>query len=73
MNYDVGKLIFEIRRKSSLTQAEFASELGLTPQAISKWENGLSSPDVETLFNLAHKYNISLDKFVEKNKKGDLL
>lgn len=44
-----GQLIMDKRKKAGLTQESFAARLGITPQAVSKWENGLTYPDV-TLF-----------------------
>ncbi len=42
-----------LREKKGLTQAEVAQQLGVTPAAVSKWENGSSKPRVEVLFKLA--------------------
>ena len=44
-----GAIILEARRRAGMTQEAFAGKLGITPQAVSKWENGLGYPDV-TLF-----------------------
>lgn len=44
-----GSIVLEARRKAGMTQEAFAGKLGITPQAVSKWENGLGYPDV-TLF-----------------------
>ena len=44
-----GTIVLEARRKAGMTQEAFAGKLGITPQAVSKWENGLGYPDV-TLF-----------------------
>ena len=40
MNYDIGEIICQYRQKEKMTQEEFASRLGVTPQAVSKWERG---------------------------------
>ena len=37
-----GNIVFEARRRAGMTQEAFANKLGITPQAISKWENGVS-------------------------------
>lgn len=42
MNSSLGNRIAELRRKKNMTQEELAAELGVTPQAVSKWENGVS-------------------------------
>ncbi len=39
---DMGKVISEKRKQAGLTQEAFAAQLGITPQAVSKWENNPS-------------------------------
>ena len=46
---DFGAIVLKARRDAGMTQEAFAGKLGITPQAVSKWENGLGYPDV-TLF-----------------------
>ena len=53
-----------IRKMNNLTQEEFAEELGVSRQAISKWENGSSVPDVQMLLRIADYYNLTLDQLV---------
>lgn len=53
--------IQELRKKNNLTQEQLANALNITPQSISKWENGLSTPDLEMLLNIANKFNVSCD------------
>lgn len=47
MNY--GQKIAELRKKADMTQAELGESLNVTSQAVSKWENGLSEPDLGTI------------------------
>ena len=49
---EIGKRIAESRRSAGFTQEELANRLGVTPQALSKWEKGASSPDLEMLTSL---------------------
>ena len=53
-----------IRKMNNLTQEAFAEELGISRQALSKWENGTSMPDVQMLLRIADYYNITLDQLV---------
>ena len=55
MNQTLGSRIAELRRKKNMTQEELAAELGVTPQAVSKWENDLSCPDITLLPQLAQQ------------------
>ena len=48
----IGKFIYDLRKKYNLTQAELASRLHVTAQAVSKWENGRGVPDIELLKKL---------------------
>lgn len=71
----IGILIKELRKKSGLTQNEFANKYNVTYQAVSKWENGKSIPDVTLLKKICNDYNVSLDSIIggeltnNKNKK----
>lgn len=53
-----------IRKMNNLSQESFAEILGVSRQAVSKWENGSSIPDVQILFRIAEFYNITLDQLV---------
>ncbi len=49
------------RKKSGFTQEEIAEKLGVTRQAVAKWERGETSPDVEFCIMLAELYGTSVD------------
>ena len=61
--------ITELRKKANLTQSELGEKLNVTPQAVSKWENGLSEPDVETFKKMCELFNVSLEYLI--NGKED--
>lgn len=61
--------ISELRRQSGLTQEQFANKLGITYQAISKWENYLSCPDISLLPKIADIFNISIDKLFNRQSE----
>ena len=52
-DYRFGNFICMLRESKGLTQLEIANMLGVTPAAVSKWENGSSKPRTEVLFQLA--------------------
>ncbi len=58
---NLNKNISELRKAAGLTQEALASRLGLSSQAVSKWENGLSCPDVLLLPSLAEIFGVSID------------
>ena len=49
----IGQRITELRKQQNISQGELAQALGLSRQAVSKWENDLSSPDTINLIRLA--------------------
>lgn len=61
---DVGKTIYEKRKSLGITQQMLAEKLHISFQAISKWENGISYPDIETLPLIASALNISIDSLL---------
>ena len=53
MEQTLGKRIMENRKRLGMTQDQLAEKLGITAQAVSKWENDLSCPDISMLPNLS--------------------
>ena len=53
MEYTIGKKISELRRERNMTQEDLAEAMGVSSQAVSKWETELSCPDIMTLSPLA--------------------
>ena len=56
--------LFNLRRQAGLSQEELANLLGVTRQAVQKWEAGTSRPDMDNLVSLAEYFNVSLDYLV---------
>lgn len=56
--------LFDLRRQARLSQEELANLLGLTRQAVQKWEAGTSRPDMDNLIALANFFHVSLDYLV---------
>ena len=61
MNQTLGSRIAELRRKKNMTQEELAAELGVTPQAVSKWENDQTSPDSLKMIRLAEVLDTDIE------------
>lgn len=57
----IGSKIKQLRCKASFTQEKLAELLGLSAQAVSKWENDVSMPDISLLPEIAEVFGISLD------------
>lgn len=61
MTNTIGNNIKEMRRKCGFTQEEVASRIAVTPQAVSKWENGGGLPDITQLVPLSKLFGVSTD------------
>lgn len=59
------------RNDRNLTQEEVAGALGVSPQAVSRWETGAACPDVELLPALANFYGVTLDALVGMDRLRD--
>jgi len=57
----LGSRIFNLRSNKNMKQSELARELGVSRQAVSKWENDLSSPDVKNLIALAELFDVTIE------------
>ncbi|MCH5179821.1 MAG: helix-turn-helix domain-containing protein [Erysipelotrichales bacterium] len=77
-----GQRLSRLRKEHELTQNDIAERLNISAQAISKWENDLTSPDIDSLIRLADIFNISLDElmgrevnttmYLEKEERKDI-
>ncbi len=61
MSVDIGQRIRQYRLLKSMTQEQLAQRLNLTPQAVSKWENGATMPDIQLLPELSVLLGVSID------------
>lgn len=61
MDIRIADRLVELRREKGWSQEELAAKLGVSRQAVSKWERAESSPDTDNLIALARLYQISLD------------
>ena len=68
MNNDIGKFIAKKRKDLNLTQKELADKLYVTDKAVSKWERGLSLPDITLLKKLASELNVVVADILDGNE-----
>ena len=61
MNESIGTIIMRLRKEHGMTQEQLANALGITFQAVSKWENGISSPDISNIKAIAQLFGVSID------------
>ena len=64
LSMEIAQRLADMRREKGFSQEELANRLGLSRQAISKWERGESAPDMANLIALADLYNVTLDELI---------
>ncbi|MFR0771763.1 MAG: helix-turn-helix transcriptional regulator [Limosilactobacillus pontis] len=60
VNIQLSQQLIALRQQAHLSQEQVASQLHVSRQAISKWENGTTLPDIEKIVQLATILNVSL-------------
>jgi transcriptional regulator with XRE-family HTH domain len=65
--YPLADQIRYYREKNGLTQEELAKKINISRSMLSKWENGLSLPDVEAVIKLSDVFNVSVDTLLGRN------
>lgn len=68
MNIEIANRLQKLRKENGYSQEELADKLGISRQAVSKWERAESSPDTDNLIVLAKLYNVSLDDLLKDNE-----
>lgn len=64
MNIETANRLVELRKRHNYSQEDLAAALGISRQAVSKWERAEASPDTDNLVSLARLYSISLDELL---------
>ena len=70
----LGEKLAELRQKSGLSQDRVAELLGVSRQAVSKWERDEAKPDLDNIVNLSNTYNVTTDYLLKEKpeeKKED--
>ena len=66
MKETFGQRFARLRKNLGLKQDEIAEKVNISAQAVSKWENDVSSPDISLLSDIASIFNISIDELLGK-------
>lgn len=69
MNETFGQRFTRLRKQRGLTQEELGEKLGVSGQAVSKWENDASMPDISLLVQLSDILGVSLDDLLGKERQ----
>ena len=62
---NIGQKIKELRQENGLTQEDLAEQLGVSFQAISRWENGTTYPDITLLPIIANMFDVTIDYLLD--------
>ena len=73
MQETFGQRFQRLRKNANLTQEDVAAKLNITAQAISKWENDVSAPDISVLVELSYILSVSLDELLGKETQTTLV
>lgn len=67
MNNNLSDNLKKIRKDNKLSQEQLAEELGVSRQAISKWESGLAYPEMDKIIQLCNKFNLNIDDLLNRD------
>ena len=65
----IGETIASLRKQKGMTQNELAEKMNVTDKAVSKWEQDLSCPDINTISKLADILDVSVEELLKAKKK----
>ena len=71
MTIETANRLYELRKQKGLSQEELAEKLGVSRQAVSKWERSEASPDTDNLIALAKIYDLTLDELIYGKNDSD--
>ena len=71
MNIEVANRLYQYRKKMGISQEELAEKIGVSRQAVSKWERAEASPDTDNLIELAHVYGVTLDELLQGREESE--
>ncbi|HFJ9441714.1 XRE family transcriptional regulator [Bacillus sp. AFS094611] len=64
----LGQQLKRLRESQGFSQEDVAKKIGIMRQAVYKWENDKSCPDIENLILLSEMYNVTLDELIKGNQ-----
>ena len=72
MNQELGRKIKALRTARGMTQDTLAAAIGVSPQAVSKWENGATAPDISLLPGISVAFGVTIDELFSLSDKEHL-
>ena len=65
----ISRNLKSLRKKNQYTKEDIAEKINVSRQSVAKWENGESTPDIESCIKLANLYNVKLDDLVNHSEE----
>ena len=65
-----GERLQEVRKRSGLTQEEFAEQLQVSRQSVSRWESGRGYPEMEKIIFICNRYGVTMDGLFKEEVPG---
>lgn len=65
-NQTIAHILLDLRQKHHLSQEQLAQTLGVTRQAVSRWEMGISVPNIHTLLLISEQFHVPIDTMLKK-------
>lgn len=70
MNIEIANRLVTLRKEKGFSQEDVAEKLGISRQAVSKWERAEASPDTDNLIALSKLYGVSLDELLSSSAES---
>lgn len=67
----LGSILFELRKEKNISQKDLATKLNVSDKAISRWETGKSSPDLDMLFQISKIFKVSFNSLLTARLEDD--
>lgn len=65
----IGERIYELRKQNNMSQGDLADKLNVSRQTVSKWENNMSSPEIEKIVQLSDVFRVTIDYIIKGDKE----
>lgn len=69
----IGSFLKELRNGRTMTQQQFAEEIGVSNRTISRWETGSNMPDLDILIEIADYYEVEIREILDGERKSEIM
>lgn len=67
----IGEFLRDLRKEKDMTQEELAEKFGVSSRSVSRWENGITMPELGILVELADFYEVDIKELIEGERKSE--